>query len=389
MVFIGGSPKFDESTGKNRPPEEVYKIIFGSRPDGGSKPGLEKPKPEPKPVTGGPDPRPEVERPDPRVEEYRKLEKWLEDLKADAAKAERDLQVKIAEANKNPDKREVEIHVKNLRAEHERAMKGNEGETKHITSRLAELKKIPEVVICFPEPVFPPKPVRPVRPFPQHWGKPPAAQTRDLVELPFGFGKGSGTLARWIKEKVEADKNRPKPEPKPLPVRRAKEPPRPNKIADAAKEKMDAYKKEQESLRQALQAKLAALGKKADKETVKETVESFRKENADRIKAQAEKAKAVHAALKAARPERKPRPEPPAAVKTKIEAVKVAHKELHTARVNLRKDLKDASEEKRKELLETFKEGQKAKHEELKNKEKELREAIRAQKDTGDRRTSR
>ena len=38
-------------------------------------------------------------RPDP-VEEHRKVEKWLEGHKAEAAKLERDLDVKIAEANK-------------------------------------------------------------------------------------------------------------------------------------------------------------------------------------------------------------------------------------------------------------------------------------------------
>ena len=31
--------------------------------------------------------------------------------------------------------------------------------------------------------------------FPLHWGKPPAAQTKDLVDLPGRFGKGSSTLA--------------------------------------------------------------------------------------------------------------------------------------------------------------------------------------------------
>ena len=31
LIFTGGSPWFDESTGKNRPPEEVYKMIFGKK----------------------------------------------------------------------------------------------------------------------------------------------------------------------------------------------------------------------------------------------------------------------------------------------------------------------------------------------------------------------
>eukprot|EP00308_Calcidiscus_leptoporus_P010392 CAMPEP_0119354272 /NCGR_PEP_ID=MMETSP1334-20130426/3286_1 /TAXON_ID=127549 /ORGANISM="Calcidiscus leptoporus, Strain RCC1130" /LENGTH=77 /DNA_ID=CAMNT_0007367777 /DNA_START=57 /DNA_END=287 /DNA_ORIENTATION=+ len=41
--------------------------------------------------------------------------------------------------------------------------------------------------------------------FPAHWGQPPLAQTRDLVELPGGYGRGSGTLARWIEEKMTQD----------------------------------------------------------------------------------------------------------------------------------------------------------------------------------------
>merc|ERR1719352_18413 len=41
--------------------------------------------------------------------------------------------------------------------------------------------------------------------FPSHWGAPPRAQTRDLRELPGGYGMGSGTLALWIQEKMDAD----------------------------------------------------------------------------------------------------------------------------------------------------------------------------------------
>ena len=41
--------------------------------------------------------------------------------------------------------------------------------------------------------------------FPTHWGEPPQRQTRDLRELPGGYGKGSGTLATWIAEKLSED----------------------------------------------------------------------------------------------------------------------------------------------------------------------------------------
>lgn len=45
--------------------------------------------------------------------------------------------------------------------------------------------------------------------FPEHWGKPPAIQTQDYVELPGGYGHGSSTLAKWIATNLEKDKNCP------------------------------------------------------------------------------------------------------------------------------------------------------------------------------------
>ena len=57
-----------------------------------------------------------------------------------------------------------------------------------------------------------PPPIAPAAPaarlpsrFPEHWGPPPLMQTRDLRPLPGGYGMGSGTLARWIAEKMAAD----------------------------------------------------------------------------------------------------------------------------------------------------------------------------------------
>ncbi|MFM7058671.1 MAG: MG2 domain-containing protein [Planctomycetota bacterium] len=41
--------------------------------------------------------------------------------------------------------------------------------------------------------------------YPAHWGDPPAVQTRDLRELPAGFGRGSSTLAAWIQQKIDED----------------------------------------------------------------------------------------------------------------------------------------------------------------------------------------
>lgn len=41
--------------------------------------------------------------------------------------------------------------------------------------------------------------------FPIHWGPPPAIQTKDIGELPGGYGMGSSTLATWIRRNMEAD----------------------------------------------------------------------------------------------------------------------------------------------------------------------------------------
>ena len=41
--------------------------------------------------------------------------------------------------------------------------------------------------------------------FPKSWGEPPQMQTRDLRQLPGGYGMGSSTLAKWIQEKINED----------------------------------------------------------------------------------------------------------------------------------------------------------------------------------------
>ena len=41
--------------------------------------------------------------------------------------------------------------------------------------------------------------------YPKHWGEQPQKQTRDIRELPAGFGRGSGTLAKWIQEHIDED----------------------------------------------------------------------------------------------------------------------------------------------------------------------------------------
>ena len=423
-------------------------------------------KQRPEPGTGGPDPRSEVEKPeksDPRVEEYRnpelaeyrrlekalegnkaekvaeqhqaghaietkhlesklagakndlvakyrKLEQWLEGHKAEAAKAERDLDVKIAELRKNPDEREVAIAVKEARSEHDANMAGHAVERKNLEDRLAELKR-PEVVIC----IFPP------RPFPPHWGKPPLAQTKDPRPLPGDFGTGSSTLAHWVERNIKADRekaDKPKPQPKRPPVVRPPAPPRPE-ISQETKADLAEIEKDKADLFKAMRVELGKLAEGSSKEDVRKAVEAFKEENADKfaeIKAASDK---VHEELKAKRPERKKRPEPPAEVKAKIADVKKAEKQIHQARRTVSNELKKAQDElaakiaeakknpdkrevaieiknlvaeqtaARKAALEEFKSEQKAKHEELKAAQKDLRETIRATKEEGASRTSR
>jgi len=43
------------------------------------------------------------------------------------------------------------------------------------------------------------------KPFPQHWGSPPAIQTQDYRPLPDGYGFGSSTLANWISTNLAKD----------------------------------------------------------------------------------------------------------------------------------------------------------------------------------------
>jgi hypothetical protein len=42
--------------------------------------------------------------------------------------------------------------------------------------------------------------------FPAHWGQPPRIETRDYVDLPGGYGKGSSTMRNWIGANLEKDK---------------------------------------------------------------------------------------------------------------------------------------------------------------------------------------
>ena len=55
--------------------------------------------------------------------------------------------------------------------------------------------------------------------YPAHWGAPPRLQTRDLRVLPGGYGRGSGTLVRWIQQNLDNDAKKGKPGIKPRPIK--------------------------------------------------------------------------------------------------------------------------------------------------------------------------
>lgn len=193
---------------------------------------------------------------------------------------------------------------------------------------------------------------------------------------------GKGDLGKGKKPPTDAK----------LPLTKRTQVKRPAKpeLSDETKAQLEAIKQDKDALKTAIGEELEklGLGKDSSKEDVRVAVESFREANKNRFAAIKAASDKVHETLKAARPERKKRPEPTPEIKAKIAAVKAVGKKLHESRGNLRKELKDASDENRKILIEKFKTDNKDKHEELKAAHKELKEAVRAAKETGESRTS-
>ena len=238
--------------------------------------------------------------------------------------------------------------------------------------------------------------VTPEKPrFPRHWGHPPKIQTRDMVELPGKFGKGSSTLAKWIadnlkrdtkkeKEKPEEGKKPNKPKPPVNPV-----PPITPLPPVEIKEKLDSYKITQKELQDGLRKNLQALGKKPSREEVRKTLEKFRAENKDTIEAQKELGKTIQEWQKENRPERPKKPEPTAEVKEKLQLVREKQKELDVVKKAFHEKLKNSKElskEQRVDLIKEFKQANADKHKAVKEAQKELQKEIREIKQDGVRR---
>lgn len=92
--------------------------------------------------------------------------------------------------------------------------------TTSLNDQTPQVLKVPEKPIQPTTPdIIDEKPIRPTQEihgsgeqdkpqqheFPLEWGQPPALQARDIVELPFGYGMGSSTIAQWIESNSTGD----------------------------------------------------------------------------------------------------------------------------------------------------------------------------------------
>ena len=230
--------------------------------------------------------------------------------------------------------------------------------------------------------------------FPLHWGKPPAAQTKDLVDLPGRFGKGSSTLARWIKENIEEDKangkkplvERPKPKPR-FPVEWGSPPEiqltdvvklpgrfgmGSSTLAIWIKEKIEEHGMPEKPVldpsdpRRIENETLQALKEgKITIDEAKEKLKSVRKEMAEKGDRKM--------------PKRLPKPEIPEELKEKIAQVKESEKALHEEiKAKIEGLGKEATREEIKATVEAFKESNKDRFEEIKEAHAAIKEDINA-----------
>ena len=256
-----------------------------------------------------------------------------------------------------------------------------------------------------PAPKPEPKPDRPIKPspFPEHWGNPPDRQTRDLVQLPGKFGKGSSTLADWIKNNLKRDKEegngkKPKPPRPTKPTRKDKEstgekekgklerPERPARpeVPEELKTKVESYKEEKEALHQGLRKAIGDIqkiysdkgGNKLTRGAVQRIIKTFNEENKERLEAQKTLAKEIKSGFEANRPERPPKPEVPEAVAGLRDAATEVGKKLQASKKALHTKLKEAKREDHREIIGQFKESQTALMNELKSIHKQIREEM-------------
>ena len=188
--------------------------------------------------------------------------------------------------------------------------------------------------------------------FPAHWGRPPEIQLMDHVKLPGNFGMGSSTLAYWIKENIAEDKANGKGPGKPEGPKKEK----PEVLTD--KEKLDPRKFEAEVLKQAKEGKLS-------QEDARKKLDSLRAEMEKRGEFK--------------RPKRPAKPELSAEVKTKLDNIKSQQdaiaKEMKTKLDALKKN--GATREEMREAVHAFQKDNKDRLEDIRDAHKEIHNSLK------------
>jgi hypothetical protein len=182
------------------------------------------------------------------------------------------------------------------------------------------------------------------KPFPLHWGRPPEIQTTDHVELPGGFGMGSSSLAHWIKENIAAD------------MANGIGPGKPEVLTDV--EKLDPRKFEAEVLKEVKEGTIS-------REDAKKKLDALRGEMEKRGEFK--------------RPKRPQKPELSTEVKNKLKDIKSQQdalaKEMKTKLDSLKKD--GATREEMREAVHAFQKDNKERLEAIKDAHKEIHQSLK------------
>ena len=140
------------------------------------------------------------------------------------------------------------------------------------------------------------------------------------MDLPGKFGKGSSTLASWIKENIKQDIEKKNSE-----IKRPQKP----KISEDLKAKIDAVKQLEKAIHIEIKAQVEALGKEATREEIKATVEAFKEKNKQRFDEIKEDQALIKETLNANRPENPQRPELDVDLKKEVQDLHAKRKEMH------------------------------------------------------------
>lgn len=156
-------------------------------------------------------------------------------------------------------------------------------------------------------------------------------------------------------------------------------------LPDEIQAQKESYDEERKALREALKAEIAALGKDATRDQIKDVVAGFKDENAALIQAQREVAEALRDAAKEAREAQLENA--PDGVKEMRKLLSESRQEKKAAREALRAALAAAdTNEERRALLDEHKDEQRDLHRQVRDELKKLREEIRNARNDGDRR---